>query len=84
VQPDFLALLALNLPLVLGFFVALQRGYLVIGRTHEQERTEWKASFEREYAEKKEAQALLVAATETLKTAADVMERAVSLAERRA
>lgn len=80
---DFWLLLIANLPITAVVLLALHRGWIVMGRTYDRERAEWKASFEREYAEKKEAQDRLAEATAAMAASAEVMERAVTLAERR-
>ena len=80
---DFWLIFLLNLPVTVAVLVALGRGWIVMGRTFDRELGEWKSSFLRENAEKKEAQRLLVEMTTAMKAQADVMERAVDLAERR-
>jgi hypothetical protein len=82
VDPAFWALVLTQLPALVGFFLALQRGYLVVGSTFDRERAFWEERYTLEATERKAAEARLDAFRDTMKENLEVLERSVELNER--
>lgn len=85
---DFWPLILTQVPAVVGFFTALQRGWLYIGSTFDRERSDWQdrlAASERREAiandERQEAQVRLDSFRETMRDNVAILERSVALTE---
>lgn len=88
-MPDYLVALAAQVPLVAGFFFALQREWVYIGASVNRERAALQAEaillreqLAQERADRKEAEDRLDAFKETLNEATDVLEKATDFNER--
>lgn len=82
VNTDFWILLLAQLPIVASLLIALQRGWIYMGRTVDRELADWRERWEREAKERKEAEVRLDSFRETIKANLDVLERSVELTER--